>query len=332
MSELKHPIPTHRGTTMLYGEYPLVIDPMLAMLIGLHEAIILQQLHYWLKHNQKKHNNIRDGRVWVYMSYQEWREQIPFFSCDQIKRAFLSLEKKKVVISRRFDRKGWNQRKWYSIDYLVLNDVQPLDFSDGANLHGREGENPPSRRRKSTIESATAHDQNQIAETTPETTPETTTTAVAVDHQLDRLPRELQLDAEVRSWVAGSLATHGEAFTESNIIATVTQAKRSPKAFLRKALQEDYGELYRAKQKAAEEKAQQAAQTGKYEKVKEEADALKLQQARMIFESLPEPEREEILAEARQISTIKTPRMIETAAIDITLCKYMPAGQGPGNF
>ncbi|CAG0941878.1 hypothetical protein [Geobacter sp.] len=168
MHDILHPIPTRRGTALLYGEHPLVIDPMLATFVGLHEAIILQQLHYWLRYNQKERNNIRDGRVWVYMSYQEWREQIPFFSCDQIKRAFLSLEKRKVVISRQFDRKDWNQRKWYSIDYLVLDDVQPLDFSDGAILHDRACAAAPSRVRNRTIEGATAHEQNQITETKAE--------------------------------------------------------------------------------------------------------------------------------------------------------------------
>lgn len=331
MSELQHPIPKRKGTALLFSEHPIVIDPLLAALLGLHEAIILQQLHYWLRNNEKKGENIRDGRVWVYLSYKEWREQIPFFSPDQIKRAFLSLEKKKVVISRQFDRKDWNRRKWYSIDYLVLNDVQLLDFSDGANLHHREGKNPPSNVQQRPIECAPAHDQNQITETTSETKAETTTTAVAVDHLIEKLPRELTFDAEVRSWIADSLATHGEDYTISNITATVAQAKSSPKAFLRKALLEDYGELYRAKRRAAEEKAMQAAQTGNRQKEKGEAEALKLQKARMIFESLPESEREGILAEARRRFPVSIPQMVEAAAIEIAMDNYCIPAMLPGD-
>ncbi|HAH9618369.1 ybl78 [Escherichia coli] len=34
---------------LLFAERPLVINTQLAMKIGLNEAIVLQQLHYWLR-------------------------------------------------------------------------------------------------------------------------------------------------------------------------------------------------------------------------------------------------------------------------------------------
>lgn len=156
----------------------------------------------------------------------------------------------------------------------------------------------------------------------------TTTTAVAVDHILERLPRELQLDSEVRGWVSDSLATHGEDYTASNISATVAQAKSNQKAFLRRALREDWGHLYRAKQLAAEEKTLQAAQIGKQEKQKEEAEALKIQKARVVFGTLSKSDQEKILTEARRnIYPTTIPQMIDAKALEIVLNNYMPAGQ-----
>ena len=35
------------NTMVLYDRYPLIINPTLAELIGLNEAIVLQQIHYW---------------------------------------------------------------------------------------------------------------------------------------------------------------------------------------------------------------------------------------------------------------------------------------------
>ncbi|MDW9215749.1 hypothetical protein SE957_24245 [Escherichia coli] len=35
--------------SLLFAERPLVINTQLAMKIGLNEAIVLQQLHYWLR-------------------------------------------------------------------------------------------------------------------------------------------------------------------------------------------------------------------------------------------------------------------------------------------
>lgn len=41
--------------SLLFAERPLVINTQLAMKIGLNEAIVLQQLHYWLPHRQRRH-------------------------------------------------------------------------------------------------------------------------------------------------------------------------------------------------------------------------------------------------------------------------------------
>ena len=52
-------------SNLLFDERPLVIQPTLAKLLGsLDEAVILQQIHYWLE----KKTNIKDGRSWVYNS------------------------------------------------------------------------------------------------------------------------------------------------------------------------------------------------------------------------------------------------------------------------
>jgi len=39
---------------ILFDEQPIVIDKVLARKIGLNEAIVIQQVHYWLKINEKK--------------------------------------------------------------------------------------------------------------------------------------------------------------------------------------------------------------------------------------------------------------------------------------
>ena len=40
--------------TWLFDEHPLVIDVKLAQIIGLNEAIVLQQVNYWLQHRSNK--------------------------------------------------------------------------------------------------------------------------------------------------------------------------------------------------------------------------------------------------------------------------------------
>ena len=56
-------------SNLLIEEPPLQVLPSLALAVGLNEAIILQQMHYWLKIKQqasdKYADSFRDGR-WRY--------------------------------------------------------------------------------------------------------------------------------------------------------------------------------------------------------------------------------------------------------------------------
>ncbi len=94
---------------LLIPEPPLLVLPSLAITVGLNEAIFLQQLHYWLLQSGKD----RDGRRWIYNTYEEWHEQFPFWSIDTIKRVIRAVEKAAFVLSTKTynERKG-DQTKW----------------------------------------------------------------------------------------------------------------------------------------------------------------------------------------------------------------------------
>lgn len=106
----KHPL--------LLQEPPLVIQPSLAFALGLHEAIILQQIQYWVSSPKAQE---RDGKRWVYNSYPDWQQQFPFLSCDQIARAIRHLETNKVLVTGNYNTKTSDRTKWYTIDYEALN-------------------------------------------------------------------------------------------------------------------------------------------------------------------------------------------------------------------
>lgn len=101
---------------LLFDEHPLVLQPKLAKIIGLNEAIILQQLNYWLKRS----NKFIDGHVWIYNTYSDWQEQFPFFSKSTIRRTISSLEEAGIIITANYNKAGFDKTKWYSIDENAL--------------------------------------------------------------------------------------------------------------------------------------------------------------------------------------------------------------------
>jgi hypothetical protein len=142
---------------LLVAEPPLLVLPSLAVAVGLNEAIFLQQLHYWLRQSGKE----REGRRWVYNTYEEWAEQLPFWSVRTIRRIVGELEERGLVVSTTaYNAQKIDRTKWYTIDYAaVARLTKPADHvAKMATWNGQE---------------ARMHVAN-LAHSVPETTQETT--------------------------------------------------------------------------------------------------------------------------------------------------------------
>ncbi len=108
---------------VLFDKHPIVLDKCMASIIGLNEAIILQQVHYWIELNKKNGRNFHKGKYWTYNTYEEWHEQFPFWSKETIKRTFKRLRNMKLIIVDRFNVYQMDRTLWYTIDYDKLNSI-----------------------------------------------------------------------------------------------------------------------------------------------------------------------------------------------------------------
>lgn len=119
---------------LLIHEPPLQVLPTLATRIGLNEAIVLQQIHYWITNAARSgdRRKQKDGKWWVYNSYREWKENnFPFWSEETIKRTIVNLEESGLIISMQMPY-GADRRKWYTIDYAALEKLEQT-FALGQN-------------------------------------------------------------------------------------------------------------------------------------------------------------------------------------------------------
>ncbi|QIW89243.1 replication initiation protein [Pseudomonas phage 8P] len=163
----------------LNTKHPIVINPDLARHVGLNEAIILQQLNYWIEATESGVEH--DGRRWVYNTQEQWREQFPFWSVDTVKRAFASLKKQRLILVKQLAKQKHDRTNYYAIDHARLEEMeaQTRVVTDEGKLH-------QSKKAKSTARKGlNATDDQGIkppsngaecpdlhTETTTETTPE----------------------------------------------------------------------------------------------------------------------------------------------------------------
>ncbi|MBI0580693.1 conserved phage C-terminal domain-containing protein [Neobacillus cucumis] len=103
-------------SSLLLNESPMIVLPSLVKKIGLNEAIILQQIHYWIQ----KSSHVIEGKTWIYNTYQQWHQQFSFWSLSTIKRTIRSLEDQGLLLSGNWNRSKMDHTKWYTIDYERL--------------------------------------------------------------------------------------------------------------------------------------------------------------------------------------------------------------------
>lgn len=156
---------TQQYEKLLISDEPLQVLPSLAVRAGLNEAIILQQIHYWL--NPKRHSGkVIDGTRWIFNSYQQWQEQFPFWTQKVIGDAIRSLEKQGALRSRQdLNAKGSDRSKWYTVNYGWVEEGENTPQTYDDDTHTYDGR------------TFSEHDDTQIVrsyntETTTETTPE----------------------------------------------------------------------------------------------------------------------------------------------------------------
>ena len=101
--------------SILYTKKPIVLNVALAEAVGLNEAIVLQQLHYWLTNTRSGVEH--DGRRWVFNTLESWQEQFPFWSTDTIKRAFTSLRKAGLIEVEQLAKHRHDRTNYYTIRY-----------------------------------------------------------------------------------------------------------------------------------------------------------------------------------------------------------------------
>ena len=119
---------------LLFDEHPLVIDRTLAAAIGLNEAVIIQQVHYWVKINEKTRKNFVEGYYWTYNSYEAWQQQFPFWSYDTVKRTITKLKKKELLITAKHNKLKMDKTTWYRVNYEKLEKLIHGDNCDQGKM------------------------------------------------------------------------------------------------------------------------------------------------------------------------------------------------------
>ncbi|MEQ1963421.1 conserved phage C-terminal domain-containing protein [Xenorhabdus khoisanae] len=176
---------------LLLKNRPLVVIPELAVRLGLNEAIVLQQIQYWL--TETSSGTEVNGRRWIYNTIEKWQEQFPFFSESTIKRALANLKKLGVLRIEQINKSNHDRTNYYSINYdhALLTDEVKITPSSNPTAGNRTGQNDLIDKRKlkhSNRSKCTTLNGSNWPDLTENTTESTTESTTEINCQVPKEP------------------------------------------------------------------------------------------------------------------------------------------------
>jgi hypothetical protein len=114
-------------------------DPDIAQRVGVHAAVIYQNIFWWTQKNAANGKHIKDGYVWTFNSRTAFAKLFPYLTESQIKTALLKLCESGLVIKGEYNASSYDRTNWYAPTEsakwtnLAIGQESPMRWSEKAN-------------------------------------------------------------------------------------------------------------------------------------------------------------------------------------------------------
>lgn len=113
-------------------------DTEIAEQYGLLEAILINNIYYWIEKNRANEVNFYDGTYWTYNSTRAFHELFPYVSERQIKQALKHLREEGLLLTGNYNKSSYDRTLWYALSEYGLSIVQkcPMEETEMSNSLG----------------------------------------------------------------------------------------------------------------------------------------------------------------------------------------------------
>ena len=120
----------------------VIFDARIAEKYSVDEAIVINKLFGWIKHNATNGKNFKEGRYWTFNSISAFKKFFPFWNESKIKRILIDLagcteksdskpKHEPIIIKGNFNKSSFDRTIWYSFtnDFFVYLDKLGYDLN-----------------------------------------------------------------------------------------------------------------------------------------------------------------------------------------------------------
>lgn len=156
-------------------------SPTLGAIFGCCGALLIQQVHYWCRVNERENKNFRDGYYWTYNTYKQWEDAFRDWEERTIRRQVAELVAVKVLVLGRYNRVKYDKTNWYRVDYSELNKITAkhgldkmtspsgqFDHSDTVKMSAPIPESKEETKAKTSLASPEPTPQQELIDTSEE--------------------------------------------------------------------------------------------------------------------------------------------------------------------
>lgn len=121
---------------------------------GLLEAILFENISYWVAKNRANNVHYHDGHYWTYNSARAYSEMMPYASQRSIARALKHLAEEELIVIGNYNSSPYDRTAWYAVTRKGMtvrqNDIFGMDglaeeYPAQEEKPGREAERHPEQ-------------------------------------------------------------------------------------------------------------------------------------------------------------------------------------------
>lgn len=90
-------------------------DVEIATKYGVNAAILLQNIAFWIRHNEANNANLFDDKYWTFNSRKAFHVLFPYMSEKQIYGALQKLLDEGLIIKGNYNKESYDRTLWYAL-------------------------------------------------------------------------------------------------------------------------------------------------------------------------------------------------------------------------